>query len=287
MNDQPAKTTELGIIAGRGMYPIILAQSAREQGVARIDVIAFKGETSRMMEAHADAVHWMRVGQLEALLRCVQASGIRQYVMAGQIAPRHLFHVRPDARMLALLRSLSAWNAHTIFGAVGDELRGAGADLLPAGMFMQSAMPDAGILTVRRPTADEEKDIALGRKIATWSSHYEVGQTVVIKSGVVLAVEAFEGTDRAIRRAGRLGGAGHVVVKRAKPGHDMRFDIPVIGLQTLKTLKRAGTAVLALEAGRSIILEKEKVIQQADRQKLAIQIFNAEEYRDHDDESEN
>ena len=269
---------ELGLIAGRGMYPIILAQSARAQGVRRIEVIAFKGETSRSMEAHADAVHWMRVGQLDVLLQRVRASGIPQYVMAGQIAPRNLFHARLDARMLALLRSLPAWNAHTIFGAVGDELRGAGAELLPAGMFMQSAMPEAGVLTSRRPTPDEEKDIALGMQIADWSSRFEVGQTVVIKSGVVLAVEAFEGTDKAIRRAGLLGGRGHVVVKRAKSGHDMRFDIPVIGLKTLKTLKRAGTAVLALEAGRAIILEKEKVIRQADRQGLAIQVLNAEEH---------
>ena len=266
--------TELGIIAGRGMYPIILAQSARQQGVKRIEVIAFKGETSRAMELHADTVHWMRVGELEKMLAQVQHSGIRDYVMAGQIAPRNLFHARPDRRMLALLHSLSAWNAHTIFGAVGDALQEAGAELRPAGLFMQSAMPKtAGGLTQKQPTPEEEKDIALGMKVARWSSEYEIGQTVVIKSGVVLAVEAFEGTDKAILRAGKLGGRGSVVVKMAKPGHDMRFDIPVIGMKTLKTLKRAGVSVLSIEANRSIVLEMESVIQQADRQGLAIQVF--------------
>lgn len=275
--NKPILQTALGLIAGRGMYPIILAQSAREQGVRRIDVIAFKGETSRDIERYADAVHWMRVGELEKMLGQVQHSGIRDYVMAGQIAPRNLFHARPDRRMLALLRSLPAWNAHTIFGAVGDALREAGAELLPAGLFMQSAMPGAaGILTKRAPTVEEEKDIALGLKVARWSSEYEIGQTVVIKSGVVLAVEAFEGTDKAILRAGKLGGRGSVVVKMAKPGHDMRFDIPVIGMRTLKTLKRAGASVLSIEAGRSIVLEMDRVIHQADRQGLAIQVFTAE-----------
>ena len=244
--------THLGLIAGRGMYPILLAQSARVQGVSRIDVIAFKGETDRSIERCADSVCWLRVGQLEALLRQIREAGIRHCVMAGQIAPRNLFHARPDARMLALLRSLSAWNAHTIFGAVGDELRAAGAELLPAGLFMQTCMPAAGVLTARAPSGEEEQDIALGMRVVRWSSQCEVGQTVAVKSGVVLAVEAFEGTDKAIRRAGKLGGKGLVVVKMAKPGHDMRFDIPVVGMNTLKSLRRAGAAALAVEAGRCI-----------------------------------
>lgn len=273
MNEAGNKITELGLIAGRGMYPIILARSARDQGVSRIEVVAFKGETSRAIEAHADAVHWLRVGQLEKLLTLVKQSGIKPFVMAGQIAPRNLFHARPDRRMLELLRALPAWNAHTIFGAVGDELRRVGAELMPAGLFMQCAMPAAGVLTARQPSAEEEKDVALGLKIARWSSYHEVGQTVAVKNGVVLAVEAFEGTDKAILRAGRLGGKGLVVVKLAKPGHDMRFDIPVIGMRTLKMLKKAGASVLALEAGRSIILETERVVQQADRQGLAIKLL--------------
>ncbi|MDD2236778.1 MAG: UDP-2,3-diacylglucosamine diphosphatase LpxI [Kiritimatiellae bacterium] len=286
MNEANNNVRQLGIIAGRGMYPIVLAQSARAQGVERIDVVAFKGETSRAIEVYADTVHWLRVGQLEKLLNLVKACGLSQVVMAGQIAPRNLFHARLDKRMLGILRSLPAWNAHTIFGAVADELRGVGAELMPAGLYMQSAMPAPGVLTARGPTPSEEKDIALGLQVARWSSHYEVGQTVVVKNGVVLAVEAFEGTDKAILRAGQLGGDGLVVVKLAKPGHDMRFDIPVVGLKTLKMLKRAGATALALEAGRSIVLETERVVQQADRQNLAIRIFNKEELIRHDDQPE-
>ncbi len=284
MNETKTNHERLGLIAGRGMYPIILAQSARVQGIERVEVIAFKGETSRAIEAYADATHWLRVGQLEKLLNLVKANGLSQVVMAGQIAPRNLFHARLDKKMLGILRSLPAWNAHTIFGAVAEELRGVGAELMPAGLYMQSAMPAPGVLTVRGPTSSEEKDIALGLQIARWSSHHEVGQTVVVKNGVVLAVEALEGTDKAILRAGRLGGRGLVVVKLAKPGHDMRFDIPVVGMKTLKILKRAGATALALEAGRSIVLETERVVQQADRQNLAIRIFNKEEVNRHDDQ---
>jgi DUF1009 family protein len=190
--------------------------------------------------------------------------------MAGQITPTHLFRVRMDGPMLALLRRLRVRNAETIFGAVGDELKALGVNLLPAHAFMDRYMPAPGVLTQRAPTAQEQADIAFGLRIARATSGLDIGQTVVVKAGTVVAVEAFEGTDAAILRAGRLAGRGTVVVKAAKRGHDMRFDIPVVGRHTVKILRKARVAAMAVEAGRCILLERAAVLAEMDRCGLAL-----------------
>lgn len=261
------------IIAGRGAYPLELASSARHQGVRRLSVIAFRGETDRAMARHADDVAWIYIGQLRAFLEAVKKTGAACAVMAGQIAPGNLFNLRPDREALALLASLKLRNAETIFGAIGGELGKIGVQLLPASRFMERAMPETGLLTRRAPDAREQADIAFGRRISDATSALDIGQTVVVKEGTVLAVEAFEGTDEAIRRAGRLGGPGAVVVKAAKRGHDMRFDIPVIGRRTIKSLRKARASALAIEAGRSILLEREAVLEEANRAGLCIVVF--------------
>jgi DUF1009 family protein len=262
----------LGLIAGKGAYPVLLAGSARQQGVRKLVTIAFRGETRRAIQPLSDEVRWIHLGQYGRVLDALQASGVRHAVMAGQITPTHLFRVRLDARMLVLLRKLRTRNAETIFGAVADDLKEIGVTLLPASMFMEAHMPAAGNLSQRGPDAREKADIELGFKVAKMSSGLDIGQTVVVKEGTVLAVEAFEGTDAAILRAGRLGGPGSVVVKVAKAGHDMRFDIPVVGEHTLKVLKKARASTLALEAGRAILLEKEQVIEKADRMGLCLMV---------------
>lgn len=267
----------LAIIAGKGAYPIALAQSARAQGVKRIYAVAFKGETDRALERLVDAMEWIYVGQLGALLDRMKNSGARVAVMAGQITPTNLFRVRMDRPMLELLGRLKERNADTIFGAIGDELKKVGVELQPASLFMETSMPTPGRLSRREPTAEEQADIALGLRVAKATSGLDIGQTVVIKQGTVLAVEAFEGTDAAIRRAGDLGGEGGVVVKVAKRGHDMRFDIPVVGMHTMKTLRKAGIRVLAVEAGRTILLERERVVQEADRLGLSFLAVPTEE----------
>ncbi len=268
MNEQTVK--ELGVIAGRGVYPRVLAKSARAQGVERIFAVAFKKETDRVIERVADEVRWIHLGQLGPMLDAFKESGVKQVVMAGQIKPTHLFQIRMDKPMRTLLGRLRERNAHTIFGAVGDELRALGIELREASLFMESAMPEPGPLAGRAPDAREQADIELGLRVAKTTSGLEIGQTVVVKEGTILAVEAFEGTDETIERAGRLGGPGAVVVKVAKQGHDMRFDIPVIGERTLKKLKKARIGVLALEARRTILLDKEQVIAQANRQGLCL-----------------
>jgi len=262
--------TQLGLIAGRGAYPLLLAESARKQGVQRLFVVAFKQETDPAIARLADEVHWLNFGQLEAMLEAFRRAGITQAVMAGQITPTHLFRLRPDRRALKILASLPARNAHTIFGAVSAELQTAGVKLLPAYLFMEHAMPEPGRLSARAPSEREQRDIELGLRVAKAVSGLEIGQTVAVKEGVILAVEAFEGTDATLLRAGELGGPGLVAVKAAKQGHDMRFDIPVVGLKTLAVLKKIGAAALAVEARRTILLEREKLIQAADRIKLAM-----------------
>lgn len=267
---------QIGLIAGRGTYPLTLARSARDQGVRRVFAIAFRGETDRSIARLADEVRWIYVGQLQAMLDALQASGVHDAVMAGQIRPTNLFRVRPDRRMLELLGRLKERNADTIFGALGDELAAIGIRLLPASSFMESAMPASGILSGRAPDEREQRDIELGRAVAKATSALNIGQTVVIKEGTVLAVEAFEGTDETLKRAGRLGGPGAVVVKVARRGHDMRFDIPVVGLRTLKTLKRIRASALAVEAGRTILLDRDEVLELANRMGLAIVVVAAD-----------
>ena len=201
---------------------------------------------------------------------------IRHAVMAGQITPTSLFNVRFDREAWTLLSGLKERNAHTIFGAIGDRIRSLGIELLPAYLFMESSMPAPGLIGTRRPTEPERADIELGLRVAKAVSGIEIGQTVVVKNGTILAVEAFEGTDATIQRAGRLGGRGIVVVKVAKQGHDMRFDIPVIGERTLKTLRKARAAVLAVEARRTLLLDRARLSRFADARGLCLIAVEAE-----------
>jgi len=264
-----ARPDSLSIIAGRGAYPRVLAESARKQGVTRIAAVAFKRETDSVIEKIADEVIWVHIGQLQAMLDALQSFNIPRVVMAGQIKPSHLFNIRPDKRMFELLSRLKERNAETIFGAVGEELKSIGIELLQASLFMESTMPEPGQIGHIPPTPAQWDDIRLGLRVAKATSGLDIGQTVVIKEGTVLAVEAFEGTDDTILRAGELGGPGSVIVKVAKRGHDMRFDIPVIGERTFQSMKKSGATVLAIEAKRSILLDRNELIKLADHRGIA------------------
>ena len=256
--------TSLAIIAGKGAYPLDLARSARNQGIQHLMAVAFRGETDKRLTSLVDDIHWIRVGELQALLDRLKNSGCATAVMAGQITPTNLFNVRFDARMKSLLSRLTERNAHTIFAAVADEISSIGMELAPAHLYMESSMPGTGCLTSRKPDEREQRDISLGLQVARTTSGLEIGQTVVIKEGTIVAVEAFEGTDETIRRAGRLAGSGSVIVKVAKKGHDMRFDIPVVGARTIQSLRKAKASALAFQSGHCIILEQESVIREAD-----------------------
>ncbi len=269
------------ILAGRGAYPLELARSARAQGVRRVVAVAFRGETERGLKGEVDAIRWVYVGHLASFLAAVRELGAEEAVMAGQIRPSNLFLTRLDKPMRELLGRLPRRNADTIFGAVGEELRKIGVRLLPASQFMESSIPGAGTLSKREPSQEEWADIRQGYELAKMSARMQAGQAVVIKRGTVMAVEAFEGTDRMIRRAGKVGGAGGVVVKVAQAGHDMRFDIPVVGMRTLQSLKKARCRCLALEAGHAVVLERERFMKEADRLGMAVVVVSQQGLADH------
>lgn len=261
---------ELILIAGSGTYPLELAAAARAQGLSRIFVLAFKHETDKAIARLADEIVWLPLGQVAAAREVLKNTGIRHAVMAGRVTPTHIFSMRMDREAIRLLSRIATRNAQTVFGSAADELQKMGIKLLPASLFMENAMPGAGPLTPRSPTPGQQHDINLGLKVAKATSALEIGQTVVVKGGQVLAVEALEGTDAAIERGGLIGGPGAVVVKVAKHGHDMRFDIPIIGPRTIKNIAKIKGAALAIEAGRTIILERQAVIAAAEKYGIAM-----------------
>jgi DUF1009 family protein len=260
----------LGIIAGNGVYPFLVAKGARHSGVSAIHVAAFESETQPELAGYADSIEWMRVGQLNRLLRFFEKAGVREAIMAGQIAPKNLFDLRPDFRVLIMLSALKKRNAETLFGAVGDELAKLGIKLLPATTYLEDSLAKEGLIAGPNPKKRCVDDIAFGFEIAKEVSKLDIGQTVVVRNGTVLAVEAFEGTNEAIQRGARLGRRGAVVVKVAKPNQDFRFDVPVIGCQTLEVASAVGIKVIAVEAGTTLLLDIEAVRALAEEKQITI-----------------
>ena len=262
----------LGIIAGSRSLPLELARNARAAGIHRLVAVAFEGETDPALAELVDSIVWVRVGQLSKMIGAFKSQGARHCVMAGQIAPRNLFDVRPDLRAVGVLFRLRERNAHTIFGAIGDELRKDGVELIEATPWLQPLMPAHGFHTGPALSAAQRKDVAFGFRIAKEVSKLEIGQTVVVKNGTVLAVEGFEGTDACLDRGGRLAGkdGAAVAVKVAKAKHDMRFDIPCLGTQTLQACLDARIAVLAFEAGKTLLLERARVEYMAGKSEISL-----------------
>src|SRR5205823_5187846 len=203
----------LGIIAGNGVYPRLLADSARKAGVKKIVAAAFTGETDSVLAQHVDQIEWMRVGQLSRLLKFFREENIHQAIMAGQIAPKNLFDLRPDWKALLLLAQLKQRNAESIFAAIADELTKIDVDLLPATSFLEDSLAPAGLVAGPKLSRREQEDVDLGWKIAKEIARLDIGQTVIVKNGTIVAVEAFEGTNDAIRRGGALAREGGVMVK--------------------------------------------------------------------------
>ena len=261
---------KLIVIAGSGAYPRLIVEGARKAGVGQVDVVAIKSSTNRATWKAADNVHWITIGGIAAGIRWVGANGYEGAILAGQVNPLSLFRGRFDDEVKSWLAELPVKTAHTIFGKLTEKFAEAGTPILPASLYMDDHIPGAGRLTRRGLTAAEQSDVEHAIEVVRDVGHHDVGQTVMVKSGMVLAVEAFEGTNAAIRRGGRLGGRGSVVFKAAREGHDMRFDIPVVGLKTLKVMKRAGATALAFQAGRLVLLDRAAVIRYADDHDIAI-----------------
>lgn len=245
-------------------------------GVKRLVAAAFEGETDRALASLVDEIVWLKVGQLSKLISVFTDRGIKQCVMVGQIAPKNLYDVRPDLRAMGLLLRLKEKNAHTIFGAIADELKKDGVELIEAVPWLTPLMPANGFHFGPKLNDEQKADVEFGFKIAKEVSRLEIGQIVVVKNGTVLAVEGFEGTDKCLARGGELAGkhGGAVAVKVAKLQHDMRFDIPCIGLQTLETCATWGISVLALEAGKTLLLELDACEKFAAKNKISVTTIN-------------
>ena len=266
------ETQSLGIIAGNRDLPLLLAREARAAGITRLVPVAFKNETDPGLSELVDEIEWLRVGQLSTLIKTFQKHDINQCVMVGQIAPKNLYDLRPDLRAVKLLATLKEKNAHSIFGGIANELASEGITLIEATPWLKPAMPSSGFAIGPTPSQTQRDDIAFGHKLAKEVSRLEIGQTVVVKNGTVLAVEGFEGTDACLTRGGELAGkkGKATAVKVAKEEHDLRFDIPCLGPRTLEICAAAGIGALAFEAGRTLLLEADEVKALADKHRIAV-----------------
>jgi DUF1009 family protein len=265
------QTDTIGIIAGNRSLPLAFAEQARAQGVKRLVAVAFENETNPALAQKVDDIVWVKVGQLSKMIAAFKERGVTRCVMLGQIAPKNLFDVRPDMRALALLMKLKERNAHSIFGAMADELKKEGIELIEPVRWLRPLMPGAGFVLGPALTDAQKEDAAFGFRIAKEISRLEIGQTVVVKEGTVLAVEGFEGTDACLRRGGDLaGGKGAVAVKVAKEKHDLRFDIPCVGAQTVEACRAARISVLAFEAEKTLLLERPEAEALARKHKITL-----------------
>ncbi|HVZ19999.1 MAG TPA: UDP-2,3-diacylglucosamine diphosphatase LpxI [Vicinamibacterales bacterium] len=258
----------LGLIAGNGRFPFLVLQAARSLGYD-VTVVAVKEEAFPELEpaareAGAD-LHWVSLGHLGKCIKLLKAAGAAQAVMAGQVKHAKIFSgIVPDLTLLSVLTKLRARNTDALISAVADVLRGEGIELLNSTAFLEPLLARAGTLTRRLPDAGELDDFAFGYRVADTVAGLDVGQTIVVKDKAVVAVEAMEGTDAVIRRAGEIAGPGTRVVKVAKPNQDMRFDVPVVGVATIEAMKAAGATALTLDAGKALVVDGDAFFAAAD-----------------------
>ena len=277
----PSQTEKLGLIAGNGKFPFLVLDAARAQGY-EVVVAAIKEEAFPEIESHgAVSVHWLSLGELSKLIETFQCAGVRRAIMAGQVRHKQIFSsIRPDWRLAKLLLSLTTRNTDSLLGAIAKLLADEGITLENSTWLLEPLLVKAGALTPRGPTEQERKNIEYGRAIARQLAQHDIGQTVVIAESACVAVEAMEGTDATIERAGEIMRSLHgeastlsralTVVKIAKPNQDMRFDVPVIGVKTIEVMQAAGASCLALDAGKCLLLDGDKIVHTANAVGIAI-----------------
>jgi DUF1009 family protein len=264
----------IGLIAGNGKFPFLALQGARDLG-HEVTVIAIKEEAFSELEEAARqagaALHWVSLGQLGKCIKLLKAAGVSQAVMAGQVRHVKIFSgILPDFTLLAVLKRLKARNTDALISAVADVMRDAGIELLDSTLFLAPLLARSGVLSRRAPDEHERADFEFGYRMADAVAALDIGQTIAVKDKAVVAVEAMEGTDEVIGRAGRLAGAGVRIIKVAKPNQDMRFDVPVIGVPTIQAMRTAGATALSIDAGRTLVLDGEHVFASAGEASIAI-----------------
>jgi len=260
----------IGLIAGNGRFPIIFADNAKKLGY-HVSAVAHEGETEPELASHVDRIHWIKIGQLNKLIKAFKDDGVHQAVMLGGIKKTHVFTtVRPDFRTLAMATRLALWKDDDILRELAKELEREGIAICESTFGLEGILVEEGTLTARAPSEKEWEDIRYGWEVAHDIGRLDIGQCVVIKDRVVVAVEAVEGTDGAIKRGGDLAKEGAVVVKRSKPQQDLRFDLPAVGPRTIEVMASVKASVLAIEAGRTILLDREIMLEKAKSSRIAI-----------------
>jgi len=265
---------KLGLIAGNGRFPFLVLDAARTQGYD-VTIIAAKEEAfPELADAAARqgaAIHWISIGQLGTCIRLLKDAGITRAVMAGQVKHTRIFGgIVPDLTFLSVLKELGSRNTDGLIGAVAKVLRDRGVELIDSTALLTPLLAAPGVLTARAPTDDERKDFEFGYRMADAIAGLDVGQTIAVKHQAVVAVEAMEGTDEVIERAGRLAGAGARIVKVAKPSQDMRFDVPVVGPATIQAMRAAGASALSVDAGKTLMFDGDQLLASANEAGIAI-----------------
>ena len=261
----PSEQTRYGLIAGNGQFPLLVLEAARSRGIEMV-VAAIKEEASPELEARAARLHWLSLGELGLLIRIFKTEGVSRAVMAGQVKHNQIFSsIRPDWKLIQLLMSLPQKNTDALIGGVAKVLLEEGIVLEDSTLFLQPLLAPEGVLTRRAPTPEEQANLDYGRQVARDLARWDIGQTVVVCDGACVAVEAMEGTDAVIRRAAQLAqGKPLSVVKVAKPGQDMRFDVPVVGLPTIAVMRDCGATALSVDAGRTLLFDRGQMLAEAD-----------------------
>ena len=266
-----------GLIAGNGDFPFLVLEGARSRGI-EMAVIAIREEASPALEREAKRLHWISLGELSRGIELLHREGVKHAVMAGQVKHNKIFSsIRPDWRLAKLLLSLPSKNTDSLIGAIARVLQDEGIELIDSTRFLGPLLPQEGVLTQRSPDQTETADIEYGRKIARQIAGLDLGQTVVVRDHACVAIEAMEGTDETIERAARITG-GHrlVVVKVSKPRQDMRFDVPVVGPKTIEVMRQSNATALAIDAGRTLLFDRDVLIHAADAAGIAIEAFAPE-----------
>jgi DUF1009 family protein len=266
-----ALSNRYGLIAGNGKFPFLVLEAARSQGIDMV-VAAIKEETFPEIEQHAKTVHWMSLGQLGKLIKTFKSEGVNQAVMAGQVKHKQIFSsIIPDLKMIQLLASLASKNTDSLIGAVARVLEDEGIRLIDSTLFLGPLLPEPGVLTKRAPSEEERHDLDYAYKLARELGKLDVGQSVAVTDGACVALEAMEGTDAVMERAASLvNGRPLRMVKLARPNQDLRFDVPVIGLGTIQSMVRLRVSALAIEARKTLMIDREELIRVADANGVAI-----------------
>jgi UDP-2,3-diacylglucosamine hydrolase len=264
----PAET--IGLIAGGGQFPLLVAEAAKRRGLGVV-AVAHLGETDPSLSEKVDEVIWIRLGQLGQLIKALKKRNVKKGLMAGTITKRRMFEdIRPDLKGLAVISKLALFHDDGILRAVADELAREGIEIVSSTQYLPELVARQGCLTKRKPNKSEKEDIDFGFQVAKELGRLDIGQCVVVKKKTILAVEAIEGTDAAIRRGGDLALEGAVVVKVSKPNQDLRFDVPAVGLGTVKTMGEVKAAALAVESGKTLLFDKDEMITYADKLRIAV-----------------